>query len=378
MNAEESANERQKRLKSLARERVSRLVNGEAILSHSASKNDVAHFEEALLLAENLLNTGGASFQIDSHTFDIEELKELRFLRQRTFLLKVDGINLEGFLHWIGGLDSSRFFLSLSGELSTKIGAHSCYGASAPSESNLYALLYYALFHPRERGWFSEYLESAHKKLDEKIRAEEKTLQEFGERIQSEAEKFREVLLRKYRQLVYIDEYETVENSRFIAELKRFAMKRLPDFDNDLVVSSVLLLVQSWLDVEKNSGHVCDFDPLMSPRDYERYCSSILSATGWSTQLTPASGDQGADIICEGGGIRMVVQCKLYSSPVGNGAVQEVIAAKQFEFADEAVVVSNSEFTRSAKALANVSGVLLLNHEQLNTLLPTTFFVKHK
>lgn len=385
LNDEESPEERRERLKLLAKERMSRLVNREAILPHSASKHDVASFAEAPSLAANLLDTGSISLQIDSHTFDIEELKELRSERQRAFLLRVEGISLEGVLHWIGGLVHGRFFLSPSGELAVKIGTHSSYGAGTPSESNLCALLYYALFHARERGWFSGYLASAHKKLEEERLAleearlaKEKILRELGERIQSEAEQFREVLLRKYRQLVYTDEYETVEDSRFIAELKRFAAKRLPDLDTDLVTSSVHLLVLSWLDDDLNSGAQRAFNSLMSPRDYERYCSDLLSVAGWSTQLTPTSGDQGADIICEGGGIRMVVQCKLYSSPVGNGAVQEVIAAKQFEFADEAVVVSNAEFTRSAKELANVSGVLLLNHEQLGTLLPTKFSVKHK
>lgn len=378
MEAEESAEERRERLKLLARERVSRLVNGEAILPHSASKHDEASAAEAPSLVAKLFDTGSLSLQIGSHTFDIEELKESRTAQRRAFLVMADGLPLEGSLHWVGGLDSGRFFLSPSGELAIKIGAHSIYGADTPSESSLYALLYYALFHAGDRGWFSEYLASAHQKQEEEKLVKEKALRELGERIQCEAERFREVLLRKYRQLVYTDEYETIESTRFIYELKRFAAKRLPDLDSNLVASSVHLLVLSWLDDEPNSEAQSSFDPLMSPRDYERYCADLLSAAGWSTQLTPGSGDQGADVICEGGGIRMVVQCKLYASPVGNGAVQEVIAAKQFEFADEAVVVSNAEFTRSAKELANASGVLLLHHEQLQALVPTKLIGKCK
>src|SRR5260364_238896 len=58
----------------------------------------------------------------------------------------------------------------------------------------------------------------------------------------------------------------------------------------------------------------------------------------------------------------------LYSQPVGNAAVQEVIAGKVFEQADLAVVVSNATFTKSARQLATSAGVLLLHHEQLSEL----------
>ena len=171
---------------------------------------------------------------------------------------------------------------------------------------------------------------------------------------------------------------QSIEDGRFTLELRRFAEKRLPDLDSDLVVSSVYPIVLSWLDEGSDSGFDLSFDPSMTPQEYERYCADLLSGSGWFTRLTPGSGDQGADIICEYEGFRMVVQCKLYSSPVGNSAVQEAIAAKAFEFADEAVVVTNAEFTRSARELANVSGVLLLHHEQLQDLRPKAVDETHE
>jgi hypothetical protein len=107
------------------------------------------------------------------------------------------------------------------------------------------------------------------------------------------------------------------------------------------------------------------FDPRMDPVDYEHHCALQLEKAGWSTRLTPATGDQGADVIAHRGGKVLVLQCKLYGSPVGNDAVQQVIAARQYQSADLAGVVSNQQFTRSAKELAEVSGVRLLHHEQL-------------
>jgi restriction system protein len=107
------------------------------------------------------------------------------------------------------------------------------------------------------------------------------------------------------------------------------------------------------------------FDPRMDPVDYEQHCALRLKKAGWSTRVTPATGDQGADVIAHRGGRVLVLQCKLYGSPVGNDAVQQVIAARQYQSADLAGVVSNQQFTRSAKELAEVSGVRLLHHEQL-------------
>ena len=107
------------------------------------------------------------------------------------------------------------------------------------------------------------------------------------------------------------------------------------------------------------------FDPSMDPIDYEQHCALQLEKAGWSTRLTPATGDQGADVIAHRAGKVLVLQCKLYGSAVGNDAVQQIIAARQYQSADLAGVVSNQPFTRSAKQLAEVSGVRLLHHEQL-------------
>ena len=73
------------------------------------------------------------------------------------------------------------------------------------------------------------------------------------------------------------------------------------------------------------------------------------------------SGDQGADLIAHTGlfGRKVVVQCKCYKGKVGNGAVQEVFAAKQYYRASIAIVATNSTFTDSARQLARACGVQL-------------------
>lgn len=110
------------------------------------------------------------------------------------------------------------------------------------------------------------------------------------------------------------------------------------------------------------------FSANMDPLDYERFCASLLRQAGWQARSTPPGADQGTDIIAEQGGIRLVVQCKLYSRPVGNKAVQEIFTARQHRHAHYAAVVSNAGYTRPARQLAHATGVHLLHHSQLSTL----------
>ncbi|GJE66615.1 hypothetical protein LNAOJCKE_3835 [Methylorubrum aminovorans] len=115
-------------------------------------------------------------------------------------------------------------------------------------------------------------------------------------------------------------------------------------------------------------------DEIDTPEDgvaYERYCAERLGEAGWDARPTGASGDQGCDVIAEKAGVRLVVQCKRYTRPVGNAAVQEVAAAALHWSGDMAAVVSNAGFTPAARKLAGTTGVILLHHDDLSTLAPT-------
>jgi restriction system protein len=104
------------------------------------------------------------------------------------------------------------------------------------------------------------------------------------------------------------------------------------------------------------------------PVQFERWCANILGKHGWHTTATKSSGDQGADVIAEKAGRRVVLQCKLYSNPVGNKAVQEAFSAERHYRAHASAVVSNAEFTPSARDLARSTGVLLLTPSDLDRL----------
>lgn len=99
--------------------------------------------------------------------------------------------------------------------------------------------------------------------------------------------------------------------------------------------------------------------------DYENLCRELLTNLGWSVVHRGGSGDQGIDLIGELNGNRVVFQCKFYRSPVGNAAVQEVIAGMTYEGVSTGAVITNSSYTIAAKQLANTADVVLLHHDQL-------------
>jgi restriction system protein len=94
----------------------------------------------------------------------------------------------------------------------------------------------------------------------------------------------------------------------------------------------------------------------------------MLAWRGRGWELTKGSGDQGADVVARKNGTVLVVQCKKYGSSVGNGAVQEAVAAKGHLKAHFAAVVSSASFTRSAVELASSTRTRLLNHSELDII----------
>lgn len=110
----------------------------------------------------------------------------------------------------------------------------------------------------------------------------------------------------------------------------------------------------------------------ITPLDYEKNISTQLKSMGFNARTTKGSGDQGADVLATKNGISFAIQCKRYSKPVGNKAVQEANAGRDFYKKDFGVVVSNAGFTKSAKQAAHACGIILLNDKQLNQLLKYT------
>ena len=109
-----------------------------------------------------------------------------------------------------------------------------------------------------------------------------------------------------------------------------------------------------------------------TPLQYEKRIANKLQTLGFDARTTKVSGDQGADILATKNNVSFAIQCKKYSKPVGNKAVQEVNAGRMFYGQDYGVVVSNADFTQAARRAANACGIILLNDNQWDHLLEYT------
>ncbi|AFN57461.1 restriction system protein [Zymomonas mobilis] len=183
-------------------------------------------------------------------------------------------------------------------------------------------------------------------------------------------------------QKVIKDQYGSILVDGWVKEINYFMTTRidpiiLSDFKNeksiDLLRLEAIKLIENAASIpleisvspEKYKSDPSIFDVRMDPFDYEQYCALLLKNNGWNAQATQKSGDQGADVIAIKSGIRIVVQCKLYTKSVGNSAVQQVHTAKTFQDAQAAIVVTNSTFSKPARQAAATTGVYLIHHAQL-------------
>ena len=108
----------------------------------------------------------------------------------------------------------------------------------------------------------------------------------------------------------------------------------------------------------------------MTGEEFEKFCIVILSKNNFiNVKQTKSSGDQGVDILAEKDGIKYAIQCKCYSKPVGNHAIQEVYSGKDYYNCHIGVVLTNQTFTESAITLANKTNILLWDRKVLNKLI---------
>ena len=190
----------------------------------------------------------------------------------------------------------------------------------------------------------------------------------------------RRALARRRWQLVQRDDYGNMVTKKWDKERRHFIGSVLVPYLSKLghayvpddkkrreaLYESYNALVDGWADQSALNDDIAD---ITTGQEYERFCADLLIANGWdNVRLTKATGDQGADILGESNGLRVVFQCKFYTSPVGNKAVQEAVAARFYERANFAVVISNAAYTPSAETLARTSGTILIHHDDIPSL----------
>lgn len=109
---------------------------------------------------------------------------------------------------------------------------------------------------------------------------------------------------------------------------------------------------------------IADIDT-MDGKAFEQYLEVLFSKLGYKVERTRYVGDYGADLITRKDGVKTVIQAKRYTKAVGIKAVQEAVAAKGMYDCTEAMVVTNSTYTRAAVELARANRVALWDRDRL-------------
>jgi hypothetical protein len=110
-------------------------------------------------------------------------------------------------------------------------------------------------------------------------------------------------------------------------------------------------------DIEAQSGY-----------EFESFLKDLFSRMGYKVEQTKLSGDQGADLIVVKSGETAIIQAKRFAAPVGNKAVQEIVAAVSLYRADKGMVITNNRFTPAAYELAQANGIDLVDGQGLMKL----------
>lgn len=108
----------------------------------------------------------------------------------------------------------------------------------------------------------------------------------------------------------------------------------------------------------------------MDGHQFEYFCADVIRKNGFTNvEVTQGSGDHGIDILAEKDDITYAIQCKCYSSNIGNAAVQQAHTGKSLYHKDVAVVLTNRYFTAQAKEEAQALGVKLWDRDKLNDMI---------
>lgn len=109
----------------------------------------------------------------------------------------------------------------------------------------------------------------------------------------------------------------------------------------------------------------------MDGLQFEVYLKTLFKELGYKTKVTKGTSDFGADLILEKNGKKTVVQAKRYKykSNVSLEAIQQVYTAIPYYKANKACVITNSQYTKSAKVLAHACNVELIDRRKLVNLI---------
>jgi len=126
--------------------------------------------------------------------------------------------------------------------------------------------------------------------------------------------------------------------------------------------------VQDKWQQQFGASQASDLDQLTGV-EFEYFLAGLYRAQGFKAEVTPASGDYGADLILSKDGQRIAVQAKRYIGSVGVSAVQEALSGQAYYQCHASWVITTGTFTANAMELAKKSGVRMIGRSEIGNLM---------
>lgn len=126
---------------------------------------------------------------------------------------------------------------------------------------------------------------------------------------------------------------------------------------------------------KSNNLSLTDIDRL-NPNLFEASIAALYKKQGFNIYLTPYSNDKGVDIVVLKDGENYLIQAKQTKSLVGNEAIQEISAAKNyyqnyFKEDFKLLTITNNDYSSSAIILGKSNNVQMLNRINLEDMINT-------
>lgn len=126
-------------------------------------------------------------------------------------------------------------------------------------------------------------------------------------------------------------------------------------------------------EIKLESQTIGDIDRF-NPNLFEASIASLYKKQGFEVFLTPYSNDKGVDIVIMRNNENYLIQAKQTKSLVENSAIQEIYTAKKYyedKFKEQfnLLVITNNDYSSSARILAKSNNIELLNRVNLEKLI---------
>ena len=121
----------------------------------------------------------------------------------------------------------------------------------------------------------------------------------------------------------------------------------------------------TWLDQQRETPNYMG----MSGVEFEHFVAALYESLGYQVTVTPASHDNGVDVVARQDGRTYAIQAKRVSRPVGSPVLQRLWGASGHYRVDGAICISTCGFTTHARAFAQGKAIELIDGAGLTALI---------